>query len=34
MSDQQRTGEIARQPFIPQLTHAKLETATRACATS
>src|SRR5580765_159864 len=29
MSDQQRTGKIARQPFIPQLTHAKLETATR-----
>jgi hypothetical protein len=34
MSDQQRTGKIARRPFIAQLTHPKLETAPRACATS
>jgi hypothetical protein len=34
MGDQQRTGKIAREPFIAQITHPKLETATRACATS
>jgi hypothetical protein len=34
MGDQQRTGKIARQRFIAQITHPKLETATHACATS
>jgi hypothetical protein len=32
--NQQRTGKTARQPFITQITHVKLETASRRCATS
>src|SRR5205814_5567059 len=34
MGNQQRTGKIARHPFITQITHPKLETPTRDCATS
>src|SRR5262249_1462990 len=34
MSDQQRAGKIVRSPFIAQITHPRLETARRACATS
>jgi len=34
MSNKQRAGKIARQAFITQITHVKLETASRPCATS